>query len=576
MKTLNDFKNTLLMFGLGLLLLLAACKEDPPQPDFAATMNGTTDPPCVNVDSFEADEVDDATEIVLGKKLNNPYTVSVMRKAIDSLIAKGQAYAYPILSESDIKATDYYVRFFVKTDADIERLEQDSLYLSAAPLDYEIASEGDVFKPDQLDKDQGIWLYTSVPISYNFPLGIGYQVLNELFLTEASYISGEETDSPTRLIHGKAVSAQFLDDLEDMALLHTDNFTEPAFESSALDYISERRKARPKGHVLVSNTTTRSFDAVPQVRVRTRRWFKYGKAWTSSSGSYSINRRYRRNCRYTVVFKNQFGKFKIRRATIAIGNARRRVGKHSPKGYTFKFGTNDKAWRFSTVSNAAVQYLDFCRATGVGLPHSNLKIAAGNGTGVSAAPMLSKVGNVPVLTTFFARFGIQISSSAAWRILSTALPDLIIKAHPSKQTSGVTELTFHEMAHASHFRLAGSQYWLNIMDYITFHGAYGNGNGKFAGYVEVAEMWAYYIDDRFMAIRRGFRPPPYVSPPSSGHWIKPDRMRRTVDDARYSLKELYSALRPNVASSCALQAELIQRYGKSIALLEVIYGCGGV
>lgn len=546
------------------LLVLTSCENTSdgpitPDEDFMAA---TT--------SFEEEDL--GIETQLGKKLENPYTLAVMRKAYSKLMETPTEYDHSILDISDIRPTDRYVKFFVKSDDEMERLEEDSLYLSQVPLDYEVLVEGDYFGLDKVDQEQGIWVYTCVPFDYQAPVGIQYEVIEELFLTEPSYISGEETKSEVRSIHGKEISAEFLDDLEDIALQITGNYTEPEDEEE--DALARRKKRRPQGYVKVYNTTDRKYEGVPQVRVRTRRWFKFGKAWTSGSGYYSVNRRYRRNCRYTVIFKNRYNWFRIRPAMISFWIARHKAGKKSPKGYDFNFKTSSRSWRFATVNNAALQYRNYCSRYGVGLPHSKLKITAGNGTGASAAPMLSKVGNVPVLTTFLRRFGIIIPPSKVWIVLRFATPDIIIRANSSKKTAGITEETFHEMSHASHFRKVGSNYWLKVIDYIAFHGAYGNGKGKYAGYVEVAEMWGYFIANKFMDIRRSRRRSFYGSP-SSGRWIHPDRMRRTIDDANYSIRELFSALKTHVNSSCDVQKELAKQYGRNVSMLKIIYGCGG-
>ena len=68
-----------------------------------------------------------------------------------------------------------------------------------------------------------------------------------------------------------------------------------------------------------------------------------------------------------------------------------------------------------------------------------------------------------------------------------------IKAHASQGTDGVFETTFHELAHASHFRKVGNGYWIKYINYIITYGAYGNGRGKNAGYAGVGEMWGNYF-----------------------------------------------------------------------------------
>lgn len=59
--------------------------------------------------------------------------------------------------------------------------------------------------------------------------------------------------------------------------------------------------------------------------------------------------------------------------------------------------------------------------------------------------------------------------------------------------------TVHEMAHASHFSKVGTDYWRKyatyiLTSYISTGDCYGTGNGENAGYCEIGEMWAYYME----------------------------------------------------------------------------------
>ncbi len=57
------------------------------------------------------------TETILGKKLKNPYSVENMQKAYENLQQKTQ-----LKSSINITTTDYYVRFFPKTDDELQIL----------------------------------------------------------------------------------------------------------------------------------------------------------------------------------------------------------------------------------------------------------------------------------------------------------------------------------------------------------------------------------------------------------------------------------------------------------------------
>ena len=74
------------------------------------------------------------------KKIINPYSVTNMKKAYESLQAEGL-----MKTQFNIEATHLYVRFLPKDSADLETLNKDtSLVLFSYPLDYEL-SEGEKY-----------------------------------------------------------------------------------------------------------------------------------------------------------------------------------------------------------------------------------------------------------------------------------------------------------------------------------------------------------------------------------------------------------------------------------------------
>ena len=75
---------------------------------------------------------------------------------------------------------------------------------------------------------------------------------------------------------------------------------------------------------------------------------------------------------------------------------------------------------------------------------------------------------------------------------------MIIKANASQGTGGVYSTTFHELAHASHYRKVGSSYWIKYINYVITYGSfssspYGGGGGHNAEYCGIGEMWGNYF-----------------------------------------------------------------------------------
>ncbi len=434
----------------------------------------------------------------LGKKLENPYSVTNMRKAFNSLIEKSKinnATSRIVVNEIDITTTDLYVKFLIENADQLERLEADSLNFSILPLDYEILKEGDLEIDENSLTEEGYWVYTSVPVSYTMPTEITHEIIEELFLPELEDDIEDGVFERKKLLSSKFTSS-FLEELEDESLILTGNLDKTETENSSIQ--SRRPKRRPQGHIRVQNTTTGAIDPVIGIKVKTRRWFKWGKGYTDTNGFYSVDNTFRRNVNYEVVFKNARG-FKIWPSIISVSSGRYSGGNHSSAGHSITFYTNSKGWRYSTVNNATVNYFNYCNQFGVGLPHSDLRIVAQDASGSSSAPMLRRVWGIigfttnSQLATFLLKAnGLSIAANKTWILAKLIIPDVIIKAAPSNGTAGVFSTTFHELSHASHFKQVGSEYWIKYINYIITYGPYGDGHGRNNGVVGVGEMWGYY------------------------------------------------------------------------------------
>ncbi len=525
-------------------------------------------------------------KIILGKKLENPYSVKNMRLALKSLKEKqknsSKSYSAKTLNDDlDIQVTDYYVKFWVENYNQKNLLLADSLNLSIIPLDLEIEQEGDYFVDENTEIEEAQWVYTTVVKDYQFHSEINYEKIEDLFLLEESSPEEEEDDekedetTTTTIVGKSAISKKFLYDLEDEALRITDNLEEPKDKQDSINCLFARKsKRRPQGYVKVRNTVTGENDPVIGVKVITRRWFKWAKSWTDSQGFYRINRGYKRSVRYTVVFKNIRG-FEIWPSTISISSARYRAGKHSKYGHNITFGTNSVGWRWSTVNNATVKYLDYCTQFGIGKPHSNLRIVANGKFGSGAAPMLRRtwgwIGfrSNSDLISFFSKITISVPINALWLVTRFVLPDIIIKANASQGTDGVYSNTFHELAHASHHKKVGSGYWIKYINYIITYGTYGDGHGYNSGYAGVSEMWSYYISARL--IEEEFDDDSFYRFTPIDGWILVRINRRIVNEVDYTVQDIFSSLNSNVNSIPKLKTEYNSRVGKNIPTVNQIF-----
>ena len=98
----------------------------------------------------------------LGKKLENPFSVANMQRALDTIlkeVKRSKSYQAKSFQKSaeqiEIKVTDLYVRFLPKDSLELNIIEKDTvLILYDHPLDYEIVEQGEYYHDPELPDDQ--------------------------------------------------------------------------------------------------------------------------------------------------------------------------------------------------------------------------------------------------------------------------------------------------------------------------------------------------------------------------------------------------------------------------------------
>jgi hypothetical protein len=118
------------------------------------------------------------TAVVIGEKLENPYSVDNMKKDLEELrkLDKNQRFA-----DVEITPTDYYVRIRVSSVDQYDTLLSQGIHLFEYPLDVEILEDGNYYLTNDEDLNKGKWYYTSVGIDFNF-MDLEFEVLEELYL----------------------------------------------------------------------------------------------------------------------------------------------------------------------------------------------------------------------------------------------------------------------------------------------------------------------------------------------------------------------------------------------------------
>ena len=201
------------------------------------------------------------------------------------------------------------------------------------------------------------------------------------------------------------------------------------------------------------------------------------------------------------------------------------------------------------MNNAAYDYYAMCQKDGITAPASNIRFWIMNILKPSCTLMMhhGAILNESLVSNYLGVYGF---------ILKIFSPDIVIGS--KGQNWNYSELyleTMHEMAHATHYTRVGNEYWNAFVKYVLFSyvstgSSYGTGNAEGAGYCEVGEMWAYYMEnvvykDRYdRALNAG-----------SSYWFHPAILEK-VEDAGVSRSQICLSLGQDVIDSPSFKSSL--------------------
>ncbi|MBP3661904.1 MAG: hypothetical protein J6J25_02230 [Bacteroidales bacterium] len=471
-------------------------------------------------------------KIVLGERLENPYKTENITKALNML--------YPTKADRvDVRTTDLYVRFLPATQAEYDTLSAMGLRLIDHPLDYAIAVEGDWYHDPEVSRDSITWQYAVVPTDFVFP-DIRHEIIDECYLSE--------NDAATRSDDGID-----WDEVERQAYILTGN------ESMLEPQTRAAKSVRPKGRITIED---KHFNkgrpiGVAGVQVSCNSFVKFDDTYTDENGYYEMSKKYNSDIRYRLIFKNKEG-FSIGFNLILVPASVSTLGKASASGINMTVTKNseDKLFKRCAANNAAYDYLKRCSASDLDItpPPAKLRLWLFHNLNVSSAVMMHhNTGlNKGLIRAFLGEYA---------TLIKIFLPDLTIGVKDADDYRDIYSTTCHELAHASHFAEVETDYWDEYIHYIiesfiTSGGmTYGDGTGSKAGYCEVGEMWAYYLESLIYKERYGGNFPSF----GNSYWFKPE-IFRYLDDRGFSCGEIFSVLDEEVTSRKALERALIAEF----------------
>lgn len=240
-------------------------------------------------------------EIKLGKKLENPYSVENMKKALQNL--KKSSLTGKSVEAIEIKPTHWYIRFLPKTEEELAIIKTDSTFvLYDYPLDYEIVQSGSFYREPNLPENQPTPQYCAVEVGTKIPEGIQYELLSELFIPDEEKIDANgQTKRPP-------ISSDFAEMLVDESLRLTNNADEITPQTSSLT--ARPSKWRPNGRIRTWDDNFGRFVGVRGLKVKARRWFTTHTGFVNDEGFFECDGTFRRPANYNVHFERY--EFEIR------------------------------------------------------------------------------------------------------------------------------------------------------------------------------------------------------------------------------------------------------------------------
>lgn len=472
--------------------------------------------------------------MVLGKQLEDPYSVKNITKAVEAL--------YPTKAGSvDVSTTDLYVRFLPESQEQYDMLEAYGVEMLDHPVDFEIIKEGDYYHDPSIPENEITWQYAIVPPDFDFPDGVKYEILDHCHITEHEVI----TRSGWEDIDWDAVER------ESFRLTGNAGMLEDAAQSKG-------GAAKPSGRItLVDGRYPDNPEGVKGVRVACNVFVKIAQTYTDDQGNYEIGKKFSSKPRYWLVFKNKKG-FGIGLNLILVGGSVSTMGRHSQEGCSMEISNkNDKSlFARCVVNNSVWDYFENCKTqTGsIKAPPANIRIWIFNMLNASSTPMMQH--GAALDNTKIKEFLGEWATIVKW-----FLPDITLGLKGINDYEGIYATVTHELAHASHFQQVGIQWWDKLMTHVLTSFvtsgmmAYGTGGEQYAGYCEVAEMWAYYLSTKMF--RRRYPESEIMF--GTSWWFYP-QIFYMLDDRGLDQFKIFQALIASVTDRDALQQKLLSLY----------------
>jgi len=378
--------------------------------------------------------------------LENPYTLSNMRKSLSVIKEKNPNSIFADLKDFKIETSHLYIKFKPRNEEDEYLLKSDSTIFL---FDYRLDCE---YKDDYLDNriplnDSIPDYYTSVPVNKKLP-DVPYEIIEELYIPEQDNYFNDTSDIEKYLItyHINNKTDLFNHLIYD-AFVNTGNEEEVIEEGSTT---SERwffgSRWRPKGTIRIfdnvngqkaNGTFVRSGELVPLegAQVLMRQWFTITNGITNANGYFETSR-VRGHARYIIQWERY--NYSIRSGWF--GQAELRGPKLKKRDWIYDIHGGRHEY-YGTIHRGAHHY--YYRNIGA----------------LRRPPEKSFWRKQIKIAAYLTNNGTNYNSHYAQIIPGQPWPTITLKRYEDA-TDVIIGTTIHELAHSTHARHAGMNHFI--------------------------------------------------------------------------------------------------------------------
>lgn len=396
------------------------------------------------------------TDITLGERLENPYSVTNMRAAYnDNAIRPILAAAG--LDEDDITTTHFYVKFKPDNEEELQLVKQRYINqdIYEYPLDYEISgriSYHDPTLPDTVPTYQYMSIDSLSWNTINRPDNVDYEVLERLFIPDEGLdvnISAHSVPSST-MSYEEAIEA-----LVNTSLKLTGNLEDEEIDGD--DTMGSNVKWYPSGRITAYDDIIDGQVPLQGVKVRARRWFTTYTAITDENGYFTCTKSFKRPANYSIVWEGSMWDIRDGDYVQAYYNGPKIEGEWNlaiPNN-------NNKSLRYSAIHRAVYRMMEGV-TDGLSRPILRHKISYLHEEGDYNGKYYCEIG-----LGLFCDIRIYGKVNGDWR-----------------SVHNIISTTFHELGHAAHFTN-------NIIGYLLTERVIQESWANFVGYYLVFNEYFY-------------------------------------------------------------------------------------